>query len=57
MVSLNDIVGRIVAVVSSIALAWAGWGYWALVAGAVAQYLSRMHWKLGELPVASRFAT
>ena len=40
LVSFNDIVGRLVAVVSSIVLAWAGWGYWALVAGAVAQYLS-----------------
>ncbi|MGA7295713.1 MAG: oligosaccharide flippase family protein [Terriglobales bacterium] len=40
VVSLNDIIGRIVLVVSSIALAWAGWGYWALVVGVVAQCLS-----------------
>lgn len=39
-VSANDIVARTVSVVVSILLAWAGWGYWALVAGAVAQPLS-----------------
>ena len=38
--SANDIVSRFVSVVVSIALAWAGWGYWALVAGNVAQALS-----------------
>ena len=35
-VSANDLVARAVAVVVSIALGWAAWGYWALVAGAVA---------------------
>lgn len=40
VVSFNDILGRLVAVVSSIAFAWAGWRYWALVAGMVAQYLT-----------------
>jgi O-antigen/teichoic acid export membrane protein len=38
--SFNEILSRIVLVASSIVLAWAGWGYWALVAGAVAQTLS-----------------
>jgi PST family polysaccharide transporter len=38
--SANDIVSRFVSVVVSIFLAWAGWGYWALVAGNVAQTLS-----------------
>jgi O-antigen/teichoic acid export membrane protein len=32
----NDIVARAVSVLVSIALAWAGWGYWALVGGAIA---------------------
>ena len=35
-VSVNGILARTVSVVLSIVLAWAGWGYWALVAGAVA---------------------
>jgi O-antigen/teichoic acid export membrane protein len=35
-VSANDIVARAVSVAVSILLAWAGWGYWALVAGAIA---------------------
>ena len=39
-VSANDIVARIVSVAVSVVLAWAGWGYWALVAGTVAQPLS-----------------
>jgi O-antigen/teichoic acid export membrane protein len=39
--SVNDIVSRAASVVVSIALAWAGWGYWALVAGVVAQPLSQ----------------
>lgn len=39
-VSANDIVARTLSVIVSIALAWAGWGYWALVAGTVAQPLS-----------------
>jgi polysaccharide transporter, PST family len=38
--SANEIVSRFVSVVVSILLAWAGWGYWALVAGNVAQALS-----------------
>lgn len=40
MVSINDILGRVVAVASSIVFAWFGWGYWALVAGLVLQSLS-----------------
>jgi PST family polysaccharide transporter len=36
MVSANDIVARFVAVIVSIILGWAGWGYWSLVAGAIA---------------------
>jgi polysaccharide transporter, PST family len=40
LVSANAIVGRIVSVAVSIVLAWAGWGYWALVAGIVAEPLS-----------------
>ncbi len=39
-VSFNDIVARAVSIAVSIPLAWAGWGYWALVAGLVAQPLS-----------------
>jgi PST family polysaccharide transporter len=35
-VSMNGIVARVVCVIVSIALAVAGWGYWALVAGQVA---------------------
>ena len=40
LVSANDIVARLLSVFISISLAWAGWGYWALVAGAVALPLS-----------------
>lgn len=40
VVSANDILARAVSVAVSILLAWAGWGYWALVAGVVAQSLS-----------------
>ena len=36
IVSTNDILARAVSVVVSILLGWAAWGYWALVAGAVA---------------------
>ena len=36
-VSVNDITARSVSVALSIILAWLGWGYWALVFGAVAQ--------------------
>jgi O-antigen/teichoic acid export membrane protein len=39
-VSMNEICARAVAVVVSIFLGWLGWGYWALVAGAVALPLS-----------------
>ena len=46
VVSANDIVARTVSVATSILLAWAGWGYWALVAGAVAQPLATP-WGLG----------
>jgi O-antigen/teichoic acid export membrane protein/glycosyltransferase involved in cell wall biosynthesis len=38
-VSANDILGRAVSVGVSIICGWIGWGYWALVAGAVAQPL------------------
>jgi PST family polysaccharide transporter len=40
IVSANDILARAVAVGVSIGLGWTGWGYWALVAGNVAQSLS-----------------
>lgn len=39
-VSINDVVAAVVSVVVSISLAWAGWGYWALVAGVVARPIS-----------------
>jgi PST family polysaccharide transporter len=35
-VSANDVLARVVSVLVSIVLGWAGWGYWALVAGAIA---------------------
>jgi len=54
LVSFNDILGRVVAVAVSIALAWTGWGYWALVAGVVAAEPQFVHWKLGGLCLASR---
>jgi polysaccharide transporter, PST family len=38
--STNDVVGRVVNTAVSILLALRGWGYWALVAGIVAQQLS-----------------
>ncbi len=41
LVSANDFLSRVVSVVVSILLAWSGWGYWALVAGAIAQPLSQ----------------
>src|SRR5215467_4983317 len=37
--STNDFVGRVVYTAVPIFLAWRGWGYWALVAGIVAQQL------------------
>lgn len=39
-VSLNQVYSRLIAVAVSIFLAWLDWGYWALVAGVVAQPLS-----------------
>jgi PST family polysaccharide transporter len=39
-VSATDILGRIVCVGISVLLGWAGWGYWSLVAGAIAQPLA-----------------
>ena len=39
-VSVNDILARTVSVAVSILLGWVGWGYWALVAGAIAQPLA-----------------
>jgi polysaccharide transporter, PST family len=38
--STNDVVGRVVNTAVSVLLALRGWGYWALVAGIVAQQLS-----------------
>jgi O-antigen/teichoic acid export membrane protein len=38
--STNDVVGRVVNTAVSILLALRGWGYWALVAGIIAQQLS-----------------
>lgn len=35
-VALNSIIARAISVVVSIVFAWAGWGYWALVAGTIA---------------------
>lgn len=40
LVYANQILARFVSVAVSILLAWAGWGYWALIGGAVAQPLS-----------------
>ncbi len=39
-VSMNDIYARVASVAVSIALGWMGWGYWALVGGAVAMPLT-----------------
>lgn len=39
-VSANDILARFISVALSIALGLKGWGYWALVAGAIAQSVS-----------------
>ena len=36
LVSANDMFGRAFSVAVAIVLAWIGWGYWALVAGAIA---------------------
>jgi PST family polysaccharide transporter len=40
-VSANDIIARAVSVAVSVILGWAGWGYWALVGGAIALPLSQ----------------
>jgi PST family polysaccharide transporter len=40
LVAVNDILARLVSVIVTIVLALAGWGYWALVAGLLAQTLS-----------------
>ena len=40
VISLNDIVARAASVIVTILLGWAGWGYWALVVGAIALPLS-----------------
>jgi len=39
-ISTNDIRARAISVIVSILLGWSGWGYWALVAGAIALALS-----------------
>jgi PST family polysaccharide transporter len=39
-VSVNDIVSRVASVAVAICLGWMGWGYWALVAGALMAPLS-----------------
>lgn len=39
-VSRNDLVARVMSVIVSVLLGWAGWGYWALVAGAIGLQLS-----------------
>ena len=39
-VSANDIVARLASVIISVGLGLKGWGYWALVAGAIAQPIS-----------------
>lgn len=39
--SANDIIARVVLAAVSIFLAWAGWGYWALVIGAITYPLSQ----------------
>jgi O-antigen/teichoic acid export membrane protein len=39
-ISKNDVIARVIATILSVILAWYGWGYWALVAGAVAIPLS-----------------
>lgn len=38
--SANDVIARAASVAVSVILAWAGWGYWALVAGAIAMQLA-----------------
>ncbi len=39
-VSANTIISRVLSVALSVLLAWAGWGYWALVGGVIAQPLA-----------------
>ena len=45
-VSTHDVISRVVSIVVSIFLGWRGYGYWALVAGAVSQtfYVSASAW-------------
>ncbi|MBZ5526364.1 MAG: lipopolysaccharide biosynthesis protein [Acidobacteriia bacterium] len=45
VVSANDLLARAAAVGLSILLAWAGWGYWSLVAGAI---VTPLVWVLGS---------
>jgi PST family polysaccharide transporter len=40
VLSANDVLSKAMAVGISVVLAWAGWGYWALVAGMIAQALT-----------------
>jgi O-antigen/teichoic acid export membrane protein len=59
-VSANDVCARVASVTVSIVLARAGWGYWSLVGGAVAQPLSLTigAWALCRwIPGRPRFAT
>lgn len=49
-VAINDIISRVVSVGVSIALAWKGWGYWALVVALIAQPLSN---SIGALAICS----
>jgi PST family polysaccharide transporter len=49
-VSFNEVTGRTVAVLVAIGLGWAGFGYWALVASALAAPL-RLRWERGSTAV------
>jgi O-antigen/teichoic acid export membrane protein len=40
-ISANNVVSRVVSITMAVGLGWAGWGYWALVGGVVAQCLSQ----------------
>jgi len=55
--STNDVIGRVVYTVVPILLALRGWGYWALVAGIVAQQFSMMvgaWWRCRWIPSLPR---
>ncbi len=41
LTSANDVFSVVISVAVTVALAWAGWGYWALVAGAIARPLTQ----------------